>query len=99
MNSDAIKQVIDSGYKYIWDWPAAFPYFIVLLLGTGIFLTARLRVIQLRKISHSLAIIAGYYDDHCVLVYPFDLLQKRPAVHLRHIDICNHHVCWRGSAA
>jgi AGCS family alanine or glycine:cation symporter len=63
MNSDAIKQVIDSVYKYIWDWPAAFPYFIVLLLGTGIFLTTRLRVIQLRKISHSLAIIAGYYDD------------------------------------
>ena len=63
MNSDAIKQVIDSVYKYIWDWPAALPYFIVLLLGTGIFLTTRLRLIQLRKISHSLAIVAGYYDN------------------------------------
>ncbi len=63
MNSDAVKQVIDSVYKYIWDWPAALPYFIVLLLGTGIFLTTRLRLIQLRKISHSLAIIAGYYDN------------------------------------
>ena len=63
MNSDAIKQVIDSAYKYIWEWPEALPYFIVLLLGTGIFLTTRLRIIQLRKISHSLAIIAGYYDN------------------------------------
>ena len=63
MNSDAIKQVIDSVYKYIWNWPEALPYFIVLLLGTGIFLTIRLRVIQLRKVSLSLAIIAGRYDD------------------------------------
>jgi AGCS family alanine or glycine:cation symporter len=63
MNSDAIKQVIDSVYKYIWDWPEALPYFIVLLLGTGIFLTIRLRVIQVRKVSHALAIVAGYYDN------------------------------------
>jgi AGCS family alanine or glycine:cation symporter len=63
MDSDAIKQVIDSVYKYIWNWPEAFPYFIVLLLGTGIFLTMRLRVIQLRKVSHSLAVLAGYYDN------------------------------------
>jgi AGCS family alanine or glycine:cation symporter len=63
MNSDAIKQVIDSVYKYVWDWPEALPYFIVLLLGAGIFLTTRLRIIQVRKVSHALAIVAGYYDD------------------------------------
>ncbi len=63
MNSDAIKQVIDSVYKYVWEWPEALPYFIVLLLGTGIFLTIRLRVIQVRKVSHALAIVAGYYDN------------------------------------
>ncbi|MCK4550134.1 MAG: sodium:alanine symporter family protein, partial [Candidatus Krumholzibacteria bacterium] len=63
MNSDAIKQVIDSVYKYVWEWPEALPYFIVLLLGTGIFLTIRLRIIQVRKVSHALAIVAGYYDN------------------------------------
>jgi len=63
MNSDTIKQVVDSVYKYIWDWPAALPYFVVLLLGTGIFLTVRMRIIQIRKVSHSLAIISGYYDN------------------------------------
>ena len=36
---------------------------LVLLLGTGIFLTMRLRVIQIRKVSHALAIVAGYYDN------------------------------------
>jgi AGCS family alanine or glycine:cation symporter len=60
---DGVKTVIDHVYKYIWEWPEALPYFLVLLLGTGIFLTIRMRVIQLRKVSHSLAIIAGYYDD------------------------------------
>lgn len=63
MNSDAVKQVIDSVYTYIWDFPRAFPYFIVLLLGTGIFLTLRLRAIQARKLAHSIAILTGRYDD------------------------------------
>lgn len=58
-----VKQIIDTAVKYIWEWPEAMPYFIVLLLGTGIFLTFRMRFIQLRKVSHSLAVIAGFYDD------------------------------------
>lgn len=60
---DAVKNVIDFVYEYIWDFPKALPYFIVLLLGTGIFLTIRMRFIQIRKIRHSLAVIAGYYDN------------------------------------
>lgn len=60
---DVIKQGIDFVYKYIWEFPEQLPYFVVLLLGTGIFLTIRMRFIQLRKISHSLAVIAGYYDN------------------------------------
>ncbi len=60
---DSVKNVIDHVYQYIWEWPAAFPYFLVLLLGAGIFLTLRTRLIQIRKVSHSLAVIAGYYDD------------------------------------
>ncbi|MBU8922126.1 MAG: alanine:cation symporter family protein [Bacteroidales bacterium] len=58
-----VKMIIDTAVKYIWEWPEVMPYFIVLLLGTGIFLTFRMRFIQLRKVSHSLAVIAGYYDD------------------------------------
>jgi len=60
---DSVKNVIDHVYRYIWEWPDAFPYFLVLLLGTGTFLTIRTRLVQLRKVSHSLAVIAGYYDD------------------------------------
>lgn len=60
---DTLKEVIDFVYKYVWEIPAALPYIVVLLLGTGIFLTIRMRFIQLRKVGHSLAVIAGYYDN------------------------------------
>ena len=60
---DAVKTAIDFVYKYIWEFPEAMPYFVVLLLGTGIFLTIRMRFIQLRKVAHSIAVIAGHYDD------------------------------------
>ncbi len=60
---DAVKGFIDIIYGYIWEFPNSFPYFLVLLLGTGIFLTIRMRFIQLRKIKHSIQVIAGKYDN------------------------------------
>ncbi len=60
---DALKSVIDFAYKYVWDVPKGLPYLVVLLLGTGIFLTIRMRFIQLRKVGHSLAVISGFYDN------------------------------------
>jgi len=39
------------------------PAMIVLLIGTGLFLTLRLRFIQLRHLKHSLECISGKYDD------------------------------------
>jgi AGCS family alanine or glycine:cation symporter len=60
---ESIKQAIDFVYKYVWDTPAALPYIVVLLLGTGIFLTIRMRFIQLRKVGHSLAVVSGFYDN------------------------------------
>jgi AGCS family alanine or glycine:cation symporter len=60
---DAIQNFVDSIYQYIWEFPKSLPYFLVLLLGTGIFITVRTRFIQLRRIRHSLAVIAGKYDN------------------------------------
>ncbi len=60
---EAAKTVIDFVYKYVWEFPSGLPYIIVLLLGAGIFLTLRMRFIQLRKVRHSLAVVAGYYDN------------------------------------
>jgi AGCS family alanine or glycine:cation symporter len=58
-----IKQAIDFVYKYVWEIPSALPYIVVLLLGTGIFLTIRMRFIQLRRVGHGLAVISGFYDN------------------------------------
>lgn len=60
---DAVKQAIDFVYKYVWEFPPMMPYFVIFLLFTGVFLTVRMRFIQLRKVGHSLAVIAGYYDN------------------------------------
>lgn len=43
-----------------WVWG---PPMIVLLLGTGLFLTIRLRFIQLRHFKHAVECISGRYDD------------------------------------
>ncbi|MCD6380409.1 sodium:alanine symporter family protein [bacterium] len=59
----AMKNFIDIIYGYIWEFPKSLPYFLVLLLGTGIFLTIRMRFIQLRRVKHSLMVIAGKYDN------------------------------------
>ena len=39
------------------------PVMIVLLVGTGVYLTLRLRFVQLRWFGHSLRCISGRYDD------------------------------------
>ncbi len=39
------------------------PAMIVLLIGTGLYLTIRLRFIQLRHFKHSIDCISGQYDD------------------------------------
>jgi AGCS family alanine or glycine:cation symporter len=39
------------------------PPFLILLIGTGVFLSVYLRFVQIRRFKHSLEVIAGNYDD------------------------------------
>ena len=39
------------------------PLVVILLLGTGIFLTFRLRFVQVRRLGHGFAVTTGKYDD------------------------------------
>lgn len=50
-------------YGYVWGFPKAFPAMIILLLGTGLFVSFRLGWIQLRQIKHAIDITRGKYDD------------------------------------
>ena len=39
------------------------PFLVIALLGTGIYLTFRLGIIQMRRLGHGLAVTSGRYDD------------------------------------
>jgi AGCS family alanine or glycine:cation symporter len=39
------------------------PFAVILLLGTGFYLTARLGFVQLRRLGHGFAVTTGMYDD------------------------------------
>lgn len=43
-----------------WVWG---PPLMILLVGTGLFLSIRLRLIQLRGFRHGLRVVRGHYDD------------------------------------
>ncbi len=48
---------------YVWSWPEQVPLLAVLLLGTGLFITLRLGLIQLRGFKHAIDIARGKFDD------------------------------------
>lgn len=60
---DAFKAAVDFLNHYVWSFPESLPWLVVALLGTGFFVTARLGLIQVRRLGHALAVVAGRYDD------------------------------------
>jgi alanine or glycine:cation symporter, AGCS family len=53
-----------------WVWATGIPiagetipFVVIALLGTGVFLTLRLGVIQLRRLGHGFGVTSGKYDD------------------------------------
>ena len=58
-----LKAVIDFLLGLVWETPEVLPWFVALLLGVGLFLTVRLGFVQLRRLWHSVKVVAGRYDD------------------------------------
>ncbi len=58
-----LKEAVDFLNHYVWSFPESLPWLVVVLLGSGLFVTVRLGLIQLRKVGHALAVVAGKYDD------------------------------------
>lgn len=48
---------------YVWGFPETLPWIVVVLLGTGLYVTLRLTFIQVRHLGHSVAVLLGRYDD------------------------------------
>src|SRR5690625_2141705 len=57
------EQVIAWLENLIWNTPEAFPAMVFLLLSFGIYITFRLGFIQIRRFTHGLRVVSGYYDD------------------------------------
>ena len=60
---DALKTILFGLNRYVWDWPSAMPLMVLLLVGTGIVTTIRLRGIQVRRFWHGIRVLKGDYDD------------------------------------
>ena len=60
---EAFSSIVDRLSSFIWAFPEELPWLVVLLLGTGLFVTVRLSFIQLRKVGHAIRVVAGKYDN------------------------------------
>ncbi len=58
-----LKSLIDLANRVIWSTPSAMPALVVLLVGTGLFLTIRLRLIQIVAFKHAVQVIMGWFDN------------------------------------
>lgn len=61
---DRAKAFFDAIGGVIWGWPDwPMPLLAMILLGTGVFLTLRLRFINIRGFIHAIRVVKGDFDD------------------------------------
>ena len=54
-----IGEVLDKIYELLWGAPM-----LILLVGTGVFLTIRLRLLPLRNLFHALKLVFSKQKEH-----------------------------------
>ncbi|HKJ32473.1 MAG TPA: sodium:alanine symporter family protein [Balneolales bacterium] len=57
------EHIVNFLNSLIWSKPEVFPFMVVVLLSFGIFITIRLTFIQIRRFTHGVKVVTGYYDD------------------------------------
>lgn len=60
---DTIESIINTLNSLVWSTPDVMPFMVLLLLGTGVFMTVRLKFIQIRQFKHAFGVIRGVYDN------------------------------------
>jgi len=65
---DLLQNVVDFFNTYVVEnginvGGENIPYMVILLLGVGLYLTARTGFVQLRRLAHGFAVTSGKYDD------------------------------------
>jgi AGCS family alanine or glycine:cation symporter len=65
---DLLQSIIDFLNHYVVEYGISvggenIPFMVILLLGTGFYLTFRLGFVQLRRLGHGFGVTSGKYDD------------------------------------
>lgn len=65
---NVFERIVSALESAVWSFGPSvggepIPLVIILLLGTGVFLTLRLQFIQVRRLRHGFAVTSGRYDD------------------------------------
>jgi len=58
-----LRKFVDFGNNLVWDTPDVFPWFVALLVGTGVIITFWMGWIQIRRFRHAIDVARGKYDD------------------------------------
>ena len=62
------RDIVDTLNWFVWELgipvgDGTIPWVVILLLGTGVYLTIKLGFIQFRRLGHGFAVTSGKYDD------------------------------------
>lgn len=60
---EVLERVVGFLNNLVWNTPEVLPAMVILLLGYGIFITLRMGFIQIRRFTHGVKVVSGFYDD------------------------------------
>lgn len=60
---ETFHEILTTINDHLWGSQETFPYMLIVLIGTGVFIAFRLSWIQLRQVKHAIDITRGKYDD------------------------------------
>lgn len=63
MIESILRSIVDTANGYIWAFPSVFPWMVALLLTAGVFITFRMRWVNIREFRHAVNVIRGKYDN------------------------------------
>jgi len=60
---EVLENVVNTLNDLVWNTPEILPLMVVALLSYGIFITLRLGFVQLRRFTHGVKVVSGFYDN------------------------------------
>lgn len=60
---EVLEKIVGFLNNLVWNTPEMLPAMVILLLGYGIFITLRMGFIQIRRFTHGVKVVSGFYDN------------------------------------